>query len=574
MKFDIEKFIGKNDFALWRIKMKAILIQQGLGEALKTKEEMSTSLKDQEKIQNGKGIEDQIYEFIKILDDLKNVKVKLDDEDKALILLNALPKSYEDFKDAMLYGRDQSISLEEVKSTIQSKELQTKIQLTGVSLGEGLKELSRKKKKVFEKQNDKGEVALTSDEYDTAEALVVADNDTKNAWILDSGCTYHMCLVKSWFEQLTEIDQGMVLLGNDKSCKVKGIGTIRLQMHDGTNRLLKDVRFVQELKRNLIYLETLESNGYSFKSEAGMIKVFKGLLVVMKGKRGKPRVKFGQGKHTSSRPLEHIHSDLWGPSKTHTHGVKNCSIRLITSIVTQMDFELEQLDVKTSFLHGDLEETIFMEPPEGYHIPGGKSKAFLLKRFFYGRAGSYQNISLIIDDRLIASRSKAGIQKLKGELNSEFDMKDLGEAKKILGMKIQRNGKKGNLFLSQGDYIAKVLLRFNMQECKSITSPLGQHMKLSAEQSPTDDDQKKEMESIPYTSGVGIMLWCVAGLQHWGALKWILRHLKGSESIELLYQKQKDGQKSVEGCVDFDYAGNIDTRKSLTGYVFTMYGTA
>lgn len=90
------------------------------------------------KIQDGKGIEDQIDVFIKILDDLENIEVKLDEEDKARILLNALRKSYENFKDAMLYGRDQSISLDEVQSAIQSKELHRRLLSNTEPLGEGL----------------------------------------------------------------------------------------------------------------------------------------------------------------------------------------------------------------------------------------------------------------------------------------------------------------------------------------------------------------------------------------------------------------------------------------------------
>lgn len=83
-----------------------------------------------------KSLADQIDEFIKILDDLENIDVRLEKEDKALLLLNALPKSYENFKDDMLYGREKSMSLEEVQSAIQSKELQRKLQAHGEAQGE------------------------------------------------------------------------------------------------------------------------------------------------------------------------------------------------------------------------------------------------------------------------------------------------------------------------------------------------------------------------------------------------------------------------------------------------------
>ena len=67
---------------------------------------------------------DQIANLNKILDDLENLEVKMEDEDKALTLLNGLPSSYEHFKDAMLFGRDQTITFEEVQSSIRTKEMQ------------------------------------------------------------------------------------------------------------------------------------------------------------------------------------------------------------------------------------------------------------------------------------------------------------------------------------------------------------------------------------------------------------------------------------------------------------------
>lgn len=73
-----------------------------------------------------------------------------------------------------------------------------------------------------------------------------------------------------------------VLLGNNKACKIKGEGTVRIRMYDGVDRILKNVRYVHELKRNLVSLGTLDSGGYTFKSENGVMKVMKGSLLVMK----------------------------------------------------------------------------------------------------------------------------------------------------------------------------------------------------------------------------------------------------------------------------------------------------
>ena len=81
---------------------------------------------------------------------------------------------------------------------------------------------------------------------------------------------------------------------------------------------------------------------------------------------------------------------------------------------------------------------------------------------------------------LIAARNKAHIQKLKAQLKNEFDMNDLGEAMKILGMEITRDRGSGRLWLSQENYILKVLERFNMAEVRPTTTPLAGHLKPSS----------------------------------------------------------------------------------------------
>src|SRR3954451_14136078 len=94
---------------------------------------------------------------------------------------------------------------------------------------------------------------------------------------------------------------------------------------------------------------------------------------------------------------------------------------------------------------------------------------------------------------LIAAKSMKDTTTLKAQLSSEFDMKDLGPAKKILGMEIKRDRKSSLLFLSQKKYIEKVLHRFNMHDAKSVSTPIASHFKLSALQCPTSDDDVEYM---------------------------------------------------------------------------------
>ena len=102
--------------------------------------------------------------------------------------------------------------------------------------------------------------------------------------------------------------------------------------------------------------------------------------------------------------------------------------------------------------------------------------------------GNYFIILLLyISDMLIAGGSKWDIDMLKGELSKEFEMKDLGAAKQILLMRITRNN--GVLWLSQEEYVKKVLSRFSMSYAKLVNTPLATHFKLSKEQSPTTEEE-------------------------------------------------------------------------------------
>ena len=90
---------------------------------------------------------------------------------------------------------------------------------------------------------------------------------------------------------------------------------------------------------------------------------------------------------------------------------------------------------------------------------------------------------------LIAGSSIEDINNLKKQLSKQFAMKDLGVAKQILGMRIIRDKANGTLKLSQSEYVKKVLCRFNMNEAKPVSTPLGSHFKLSKEQSAkTEED--------------------------------------------------------------------------------------
>jgi hypothetical protein len=188
---------------------------------------------------------------------------------------------------------------------------------------------------------------------------------------------------------------------------------------------------------------------------------------------------------------------------------------------------------------------------------------------------------------LITAKSNVEITKLKKLLSSEFDMKDLGVAKKILGMKITRDRKSGLLFLSQQSYIKKVLQRFNMHHAKAVSTPIAPHFKLSADQCPSTDQEIEYMSRVPYSSAIGSLMYAMVcsrpdlsyamslvsrymsnpGKEHWRAVQWILKYLRGTVDFCLKFGRT---DKGLIGYVDSDYAADLDRRRSLTGYVFTV----
>ena len=110
---------------------------------------------------------------------------------------------------------------------------------------------------------------------------------------------------------------------------------------------------------------------------------------------------------------------------------------------------------------------------------------------------SYIILLLYVDDMLIIGSSIEEINNLKKQLSKQFAMKDLGAAKQILGMRIIRDKANCTLKLSQSEYVNKVLSRFNMNEAKPVSTPLGSHFKLSKEQSPKTEEERDHMIRCP-----------------------------------------------------------------------------
>ncbi|KAG7553078.1 Zinc finger CCHC-type superfamily [Arabidopsis thaliana x Arabidopsis arenosa] len=263
--------------------------------------------------------------------------------------------------------------------------------------------------------------------------------------------------------------------------------------------------------------------------------------------------------------------------------VKMSSIRVVLGLAASLDLEVEQMDVKTAFLHGDLEEEIYMVQPEGFMKKGKEDLVCRLKKSLYGLKQAPRQwykkfesvmgehgykkttsdhcvfvqmfgeddfivLLLYVDDMLIVGKNLSRIQELKNQLGKSFAMKDLGPAKQILGMRIVRDRGEKLIYLSQERYIEKVLQRFHMDNSKVVSTPLATHFRLNSQQSPKTKLEKEDMARVSYASAVGSLMYAMVctrpdiahavgtvsrflsnpGREHWNAVKWILRYLRGT----------------------------------------------
>ena len=219
------------------------------------------------------------------------------------------------------------------------------------------------------------------------------------------------------------------------------------------------------------------------------------------------------------------------------------SIRTLLSIAAYYDYEIWQMDVKTAFLNGNLDESIYMVQPEGFVAQGQEQKVCKLLRSIYGlkqasrswnirfdtTIKSYdfeQNVDepcvykrvidgkvvflvLYVDDILLIGNDVRILSDVKSWLTNQFQMKDLGEASYVLGIQIIRDRKKRLLAMSQASYIDKILIRFGMQNSKKGNLPFRHGIHLSRELSPKTPQAVEEMRHIPYASAVGSLMYAM-----------------------------------------------------------------
>ena len=138
------------------------------------------------------------------------------------------------------------------------------------------------RKRKLESENP-GEAGVITEKLVFSEALSVNDLAVRDIWVLDSGCTSHMSARRDWFCSFREDGGTTILLGDDHSVKSQGQGSIKIETHGGTIIGLENVKYVPELRRNLISTGTLDKRGYKHEGGDGKVRYFKNQKTALRG---------------------------------------------------------------------------------------------------------------------------------------------------------------------------------------------------------------------------------------------------------------------------------------------------
>jgi transposase InsO family protein len=326
----------------------------------------------------------------------------------------------------------------------------------------------------------------------------------------------------------------------------------------------------------------------------GSLERLKGRLVVF-GNRQLPGIDF----HETFAPV-----------------AKMVTVRIFLAVAITRNWELHQMDVHNAFLHGDLEEEVYMKLPPGYAPSGSTGKVCRLRKALYGlrqaprqwfaklssalklfgfkqSTADYSlfcytkgDVSLYVlvyvDDLLIAGSGHDAVIKLKAYLRECFHMKDLGVLKYFLGIEVAR-GPDG-LFLNQRKYVLDIISEAGLLGSKPISTPMDQNHQLARSEGELFSEPEKYRRlvgrlvyltitrpELSYSVHVLAQFMSSPMITHWEAALRVLRYLKGCPGQGILLHRQCNLQ--IYGFCDSDWAACPLTRRSLTGY-FVLLGSS
>jgi len=304
--------------------------------------------------------------------------------------------------------------------------------------------------------------------------------------------------------------------------------------------------------------------------------------------------------------------------------VRLTSLRIIFALSVGYNLIIHTMDVDTAFLNAPLEEDIYIKPPTGFNLPPGTNCFKLLKALYglkqsprawnihsngqllgmgftklisdtciYLKRFSHQLciVAVYVDDIVIAASTLQLVNEVKNTFKGRFQMKDLGAISTLLGCRIIQNTTLSTLTMDQSFNAKNILKTFSHM---SSEVPMSSATNLTTADSPITQEDKDLMLKFPYRQAIGSLLWlaggtrpdlsyavaqvarfsCNPGMVHWKAIVKIFRYLQGTINLGIKFSTSTIENLSthitITGYADSDHGRCIDTRRSITGYMFLM----
>ncbi|KAM0001405.1 putative RNA-directed DNA polymerase [Helianthus debilis subsp. tardiflorus] len=305
--------------------------------------------------------------------------------------------------------------------------------------------------------------------------------------------------------------------------------------------------------------------------------------------------------------------------------IKASTIRVVLSLAVTNQWSLRQLDIQNAFLHGDLQETVYLRQPAGFVDKSRPDHVCLLHKSLYGLkqaprawfqrlsaalcqlgfSGSKTDPSLFImksrgtlvyvlvyvDDIIVTGNNNKAVNDVISRLSTSFAVKDLGDLHYFLGIEIIPHGR--NIILSQRKYISELITKTGLSECKSVSSPMSTSQILALGDSPALSDPTKYRQTVGALQYVCLsrpdITFAVNKVcqfmhapteNHWSAVKRILRYLNGTSHFGLFIRHNSGSslqaftdvnwQTNLKAFSDADWAGCPDDRRSTGGFAIYL----
>ncbi|KAK2429756.1 putative mitochondrial protein [Trifolium repens] len=289
------------------------------------------------------------------------------------------------------------------------------------------------------------------------------------------------------------------------------------------------------------------------------------------------------------------------------------SIRLLLGVACILKFKLYQMDVKSAFLNGYLQEEVYVEQPKGFVDPKHPNYVYKLKKALYGlkqaprawyerltqfleeqgyrKGGSDKTLfvkeergkfiiaQIYVDDIVFGGMSNTMVQHFVQQMQSEFEMSLVGELTYFLGLQIKQM--EDTIFISQSKYARNIIKKFGMDNAAHKRTPAPTHLKL------TKDEKGISVDQSLYRSMIGSLLYLTASrpdityavgvcaryqadpkVSHMTQVKRILKYVNGTSDYGIMYSHCEDS--TLYGYCDADWAGSADDRKSTSGGCFFL----